>query len=464
MTTAVRTRRRPDKTMAWTAAKILLFAGVVALGIAANIAWKPVTNPGVQDCGAPITFFLQNRENVLLHPGEPGAPSNAVALAEQPTCRERAYVEIEKAGLATATFFGLTLLGIILGLLDDRIAYWSAPRFESLLRDMPRSSRIEHGLIANVDVDELGDKLPPLETPEIYALIFFGLAAVIALPYVGPIDAVRDLAGQASIGPLLLAMVAALVSFVAAAVQRKAVFPDDESWITTIEVVMATSWVGRLRPVVGTFGIDIHHLRRTGLDRATAILDVQVLQTVSILVHLSLLALATLQVLGDRPANPSFERPQLVLAGVLGLFFLSGLSRAVKRWRALAVRPHVAGITRLHRVAGSAVQLAELFGGTVLVTLANVTVLALCLHAFGGSAPFSRLLFVYLVTAMAGAFSPTPNGVGVFEGSMVLLLFGVGVDPATAVCAALAFRSLTFWLPMLPGIRASQRMRAAGAL
>jgi len=464
MSTAVRTRRRPDKTMAWTAAKILLFAGFVSLAIAANIVWKPVVNPGVQDCGAPIVFLLENRENVLLHPGEPGAPPNAVALASQPTCRDRAYVEVEKGALALGSFFGLTLLGIVLGLLDDRIGYWTAPRFETLLRDMPRSSRIEHGLIPNVDVDELGVELPPLETPEIYALLFFGAVTFAALPYVGPLDAARDALGNLRVLPLLLGVLVAVVSFVAAAVQRKAVFPDDEPWPTTVEVVMATSWVGRLRPIVGTFGTDIHHLRKTGIARDIAVLDVQVLQTVSALVHVALLGFATMAALAAPLPSARFEREQLVLAGVLGLFFLSGVSRSVKRWRALPVRPHIAGITRLRQVAPTAQQVGQLLGGTVLLSVANVVVLVLCLQAFGTSPDLAQVLFVYLVSVMAGAFSPTPNGVGVFEGTMTLLLFAIGVPAAVAVCAALAFRAITFWLPMLPGLRATRRMRAIGAL
>ena len=97
------------------------------------------TNPGVQDCGSPVGFFLTDRENVTILPGLPSAPENAVALAEQPTCRDRAEVEMRKAAIATAAFFGLGLSGIVIGLLDDRVAYWRAPRYETLLApDGPR--------------------------------------------------------------------------------------------------------------------------------------------------------------------------------------------------------------------------------------------------------------------------------------------------------------------------------------
>ena len=79
-----RSRSSNDRTTAWIAAKILLLTSLVALGAAIYLCWSPVVNPGVQDCGSPLGFFLTDRENVTISPGLPGAPENAVALAEQP--------------------------------------------------------------------------------------------------------------------------------------------------------------------------------------------------------------------------------------------------------------------------------------------------------------------------------------------------------------------------------------------
>jgi len=92
-----------------------------------------------------------------------------------------------------------------------------------------------------------------------------------------------------ALGPVLLGLIVVIVSFLAAALQRKAVYPDDETWATTVDVVVATSWVGRLRPLVTSFGIDVHHLRKTGLGRDDSLLDIRVLESVSILVHVALL-------------------------------------------------------------------------------------------------------------------------------------------------------------------------------
>ena len=100
----------------------------------------------------------------------------------------------------------------------------------------------------------------------------------------------------------------------------------------------------------------------------------------------------------------------------------------------------------------------------MLKRLALAAFSAASLLAFGATAELSHVLFVYLVATVAGAFCPTPSGVGAFEATMVLLFIKVGVDPGSAICASLTYRSLTFWLPMVPALRASQRMRAMGAL
>src|SRR3954451_6128088 len=95
----LRSRSSIDRTTAWLADKILLVAALVALGAAAYIAWNPVQNSGVQDCGSPLGFFLTDEANVTVSIGTPDAPPNAVALAEQPTCRDLVEVELQKAAI-----------------------------------------------------------------------------------------------------------------------------------------------------------------------------------------------------------------------------------------------------------------------------------------------------------------------------------------------------------------------------
>lgn len=459
-----RRRDREPPTTGWRASKVLIFGAFVALGISIYVAWQPVVNPGVQDCGTSISFFMLNKTNVVLHPGENGESLDSLALAAQPTCRDLAIVELKKASVGVAAFFGLAFAGVLVGLVDDRIAYWRAPKYETLLRGMAREDRVRFGLVPNVDVKELGIRLPPVESLDVLAIVMLGGAALLVLPFIIPVDLTEQAATHASLVPLLAAIVVAASTFVASAVGRKALYPDSDSWGRAIELSFASAWAGRLRPLLGSFGLDVHHLRRAGVRRREAVLDVQVLQTVSLLMHLVLLVVAGLLVARQPLAYLRIEPPMMAAGAVLGLLVLNGLTRLGRVVRGLPVRPSVAALGALARIAGTPRQLAELFGGTLLVTVGYVGVLAVSVAMFGGSASWSQLGFVYLAVVVIGAVATTPSGVGAVELAMALLLMKVGVEPGAAVCATIMFRVATFWLPLLPGWSATRRLRVADAI
>lgn len=59
--------------------------------------------------------------------------------------------------------------------------------------------------------------------------------------------------------------------------------------------------------------------------------------------------------------------------------------------------------------------------------------------------------------------SPTPSGIGVVEGILPLALHTLGVDIAQAVIVTLAYRGLTFWLPLAVGALALRFLNLNGA-
>jgi uncharacterized protein (TIRG00374 family) len=91
----------------------------------------------------------------------------------------------------------------------------------------------------------------------------------------------------------------------------------------------------------------------------------------------------------------------------------------------------------------------------LLLSLANKTLLVLvlmfCFLAF--DVPFSAGTIVggFAVTYLFIIVSPTPAGVGLVEGIMPVALRSLGVDFSQAVIITLAFRGITFWLPLAAG-------------
>jgi glycosyltransferase 2 family protein len=75
-----------------------------------------------------------------------------------------------------------------------------------------------------------------------------------------------------------------------------------------------------------------------------------------------------------------------------------------------------------------------------------------------GIEPLYRVLLSgYAIGMMFVVISPTPNGVGFVEGSMVLAYGSLGIPGAAAATVTLIYRGFSFWLPLLIGFLALQR-------
>jgi len=89
-----------------------------------------------------------------------------------------------------------------------------------------------------------------------------------------------------------------------------------------------------------------------------------------------------------------------------------------------------------------------------LVAVAGHTLDLGCFIAVGfafGWHSVGPLVAAYAVGIVVWLTSIVPQGVGVVEGSVALLLVSLGVPPALAAAISLTFRGLTFWLPFLAG-------------
>jgi phosphatidylglycerol lysyltransferase len=92
-----------------------------------------------------------------------------------------------------------------------------------------------------------------------------------------------------------------------------------------------------------------------------------------------------------------------------------------------------------------------------VVDLVTISMLFLAYHQ-----PFSfgELVAGYGVGILFWIVSITPMGIGVVEGVMALTWASLGIRPEVATVVALAFRGLTFWLPLLIGFFLLQRLRS----
>ena len=113
-------------------------------------------------------------------------------------------------------------------------------------------------------------------------------------------------------------------------------------------------------------------------------------------------------------------------------------------------------------VAGHPSRLVRTVGVALLAHMLDVTTLYILFLAFNQPISLGALVAGYAIGILFWIVSITPQGIGVVEGMMALTFTSLGIPGAVAATVALAFRGLTFWLPMLLGFFAVQRMRTFG--
>jgi uncharacterized protein (TIRG00374 family) len=79
-------------------------------------------------------------------------------------------------------------------------------------------------------------------------------------------------------------------------------------------------------------------------------------------------------------------------------------------------------------------------------------------RAFGHSPPGAVLIMGYYVGTLANTL-PLPGGIGGVEGGMIGAFLALGVNPSLTVLAVLAYRTISYWLPTVPGAIAYVRLR-----
>jgi uncharacterized membrane protein YbhN (UPF0104 family) len=149
---------------------------------------------------------------------------------------------------------------------------------------------------------------------------------------------------------------------------------------------------------------------------------------------------------------------------------LDGFGRLVNRAMAWSGRPaplpegwgerHAGELAQAGRALGDRpLRVLRTVGVAVAGHLVNMLCLAALFAAFGQPVQARLLVAGYAVAILAWKTSPVPEGVGVVESVLVLVLTSVGVPAAKATVIALTFRGLGYWVPMVAGVVMLRRLR-----
>lgn len=176
----------------------------------------------------------------------------------------------------------------------------------------------------------------------------------------------------------------------------------------------------------------------------------------SVLMFLYVFALGSLLLLGY--ARPGWLRA--LLEGVQQL-----LNRVARRFRQRPPLPADWAANHTAEYAGAARQLSQrprqLLLTALIALLGHLAALASLYAIFRAfyEAPAAGVLLVgYTMTFLFTVISPTPNGAGVVEALIPTIYIALEVPAAPATAITLAYRGLSYWLPLLAGFALLRRL------
>lgn len=225
----------------------------------------------------------------------------------------------------------------------------------------------------------------------------------------------------------------------------------------TLLVQLAAMFVNRLLPAgIGALGVNYLYLRQAKHTASQAVSVVGINNLLGVIGHGLVVLVAILTVSGSSlpilPMRTDDGLRHFVEALAVLLFALAILGLVLGRRKVVSAIKDVKAQLSDYRHRPSS--LAGALCTSVILTSCNVLTLLCCAHALGLSLPFVTVLLVFTFGVSAGAAVPTPGGLGGFEAGLAAGFVAYGISPSLALAAALLYRLISYWLPLLAGMLA----------
>lgn len=241
-------------------------------------------------------------------------------------------------------------------------------------------------------------------------------------------------------------------------------------WYPVITSQLAGNAFGKTVPGGGAAGaaLQVQMLREAGMATAGAVSGVTAVNLLTFAVLLALPLLSLPAIAGGAHVNHGLEQALWVGFAMLAILFVLGaillatesplrflgrmIQRARNRFR--GDRPPLSGLPQrlveerdlIRGVLGRRWWEALLASiGRWLLDLATLLVV---LHAIGSDPRPSLVLIAYVAAGVLAQIPITPGGLGFVEAGLAATLALAGVGAGAAVLATLAYRLVSYWLPL----------------
>ena len=305
-----------------------------------------------------------------------------------------------------------------------------------------------------------------------FLLIVLGLAVHLVLPQLASLQHSYQVIRGMRIWVVLLAAGAQVASYLGSGYLLGALARlsggSVSMWTGTLMTLAGTSFGMIAGGIVGSSAALYRWMRREGVRSEVSalagtlpgMLDNLILVVISLAGSVHLLAAHDL----SRRQIILFAAILTILAGISGLLLWGFRRRAEllrlagaadRRWRGKQPADRIRGWLEGLFEAADMLMAGRWRGpalGATLNVLFDMLTLYLLFAAAGGAVTPGVVLVGYGLPLLLGKMAfIIPGGVGVIESSMVGLYAGLGVPAPVAVVVVLAYRVLSFWLPLVLG-------------
>ena len=291
-------------------------------------------------------------------------------------------------------------------------------------------------------------------TPQTFKrVIIFVVAILLGYLVVTQVKSLRpslSIIGHANVSYVLLGLCMLMLTFLVAALMYQLLAFHRLHFGKTVLIQVASGFANRLLPAgLGGMGLIAQYLRSQKHSTSEAITIVGMDNVIGIIGHFSLffsvIALTNISSSAIRAPHVSW----FDLLAIVGVMVLIGCIRRIREGLSSLIK-HVVHDLGSYRRRPQVLLLA--FCNSLLLTVLYVGILWASTRAVGAALSFPKVLVVFTAGSIIGNATPTPGGLVGTEAGLFGGFLAYGLSDGTALAAALLYRLLTYWLPILPGL------------
>lgn len=232
---------------------------------------------------------------------------------------------------------------------------------------------------------------------------------------------------------------------------------------TTMLSHLAGSGPGRIIPGgLGHISMGVMHLKKVGIQTQKAIVISLANNVAGILINIAVFALLIIyrpdihSDLIESISSSTYILIGLLVVGLVVMFFWLYHFRSIRK---SVIKVEKQFLKLLSFLSKHPKRLISLFLIAFIILIGNVLILQLCGDALRIAISPADAVVALSIGVLIGGLLPTPGGLGGVEAGIAasLALLGFGAQEATS--AALLYRTVTYWQPLLPGVIAYLYLR-----